>query len=323
MMLDDRGAVAIVTAVLLALTLLGVATVALDASALYAEKRELQNVADASALAIAEDCVNRPPCALVDAEEKAAMLAELNSTDALSDTKVTLEPTKVTVVASTRSSSGTVLPAWFSGRSDNGTVTAKAVVSWGGLGAYSGLPVTISVCEWAAATAGGYAPKGPYPPNPPVSYQKILKLHTTAGLPSCDAGPSGADAPGGFGWLEEDDCVAESSTGFFPGDPGVGLPADCKDPLADAWAAREPVFLPIFDEVTGTGAGTEYRIAGYAAFVITGYSLPGGNKKSWLDGQTVCTGSDKCIAGFFTEALVAGTPGGGSYGAIVPPRLVD
>src|SRR5215212_7544754 len=108
------------------------------------------------------------------------------------------------------------MPSWFSGASDNGTVSTRAVVTWGALGAYAGLAVTMSACEWAAATAGGYAPAGPYPPNPSASFERVIKLHTTAGVPGCKAGPSGADAPGGFGWLDHNSsCEASSSTGLF------------------------------------------------------------------------------------------------------------
>jgi Flp pilus assembly protein TadG len=322
---DDRGAVAVITAIMLSLVLIAIAALAIDASALYAEKRELQNVADAAALAIAEDCVNRPvTCSATNAQKKAEDLAVANSSDGLATVVATLGTGKVTVVASTKNSGGTLMPSWFSGREDNGTVRTRAVVTWGNLGAYGGLAVTVSACEWAAATAGGYAPEGPYPPNPALSYQRILKLHTTSGVPVCGAGPSGADVPGGFGWLDHNSrCVADSSTGVFSGDPGTGLPSECKDPLAAAWASKQPIYLPIYNRVTGTGNNTEYLIAGYAAFVVTGYALPGGNAKSWLNNQNVCTGSDKCIAGFFTKALVSGPAGGGSYGVTTPPRLVE
>ena len=52
---DERGAVAIIVALVM-VVLLGFAAIAVDISAMWAEKRQLQNGADAGALAIAQDC---------------------------------------------------------------------------------------------------------------------------------------------------------------------------------------------------------------------------------------------------------------------------
>ena len=52
---DERGAVAIIVALLM-VVLIGFAALAVDISAMWAEKRQLQNGADAGALAIAQEC---------------------------------------------------------------------------------------------------------------------------------------------------------------------------------------------------------------------------------------------------------------------------
>ena len=52
---DERGASAVLVAILL-VPLLGFAAIALDVGALYVERGQLQNGADAAALAIAQDC---------------------------------------------------------------------------------------------------------------------------------------------------------------------------------------------------------------------------------------------------------------------------
>ena len=52
---DDRGAV-LVWVALMIVVLLGVGALVLDVGALCVERRELQNGADAAALAVAQDC---------------------------------------------------------------------------------------------------------------------------------------------------------------------------------------------------------------------------------------------------------------------------
>ena len=53
----DEGAVMIWVALMM-VVLLGVGAIVIDIGALYAEKRQLQNGADAAALAVAQDCAN-------------------------------------------------------------------------------------------------------------------------------------------------------------------------------------------------------------------------------------------------------------------------
>jgi Flp pilus assembly protein TadG len=52
---DERGAIGVVVALLM-IPLMGFAAIAIDVSAMYAERPQLQNGADAAALAIAQDC---------------------------------------------------------------------------------------------------------------------------------------------------------------------------------------------------------------------------------------------------------------------------
>ena len=86
-----------------------------------------------------------------------------------------------------------------------------------------------------------------------------------------------------------------------------------------AQAGKYIVYLPIYGSVTGTGTNGVYTLKGFAAFVVTGYHLPGFQAVSWLTGKLPCTGSDKCISGFYTQGLIpsGGTVGGSSMGATV------
>ena len=154
----------------------------------------------------------------------------------------------------------------------------------------------------------------PYPPNPATSYERVIYLHTTSKAGTCKAGPSGADLSGGFGFLDDPTatCTATVSTSGTYGDKtGTAVSKACQDAIVAAQKGKYVVYLPIYDSVTGTGTNGVYTLKGFAAFVITGYNLPGFNAKSWLTNKLPCTGSDKCISGFFTHGLI---PGGGSIG---------
>ena len=82
-------------------------------------------------------------------------------------------------------------------------------------------------------------------------------------------------------------------------------------------AGRVPVEIPVYAAVTGTGSGAVYTLKGFAAFVVTGYQLPGAAASDWLDPANDCTGSDVCINGFFVRALIpaSGAVGGPDLGA--------
>ena len=54
---NERGGISVMVALLM-VVLLGAAAVAIDTGLIYAERAELQNGADAAALAIAEECAN-------------------------------------------------------------------------------------------------------------------------------------------------------------------------------------------------------------------------------------------------------------------------
>jgi hypothetical protein len=209
---------------------------------------------------------------------------------------------------------------------DGTTVGACARAAFGPPKSATGLAMTISMCEWNASTSYGaaFAEPPPYPPNPlPLpTMERVAYLHTTASAGTCPAGPSGSDTPGGFGWLDDPNanCSAVvSSDANAGGDPGVAVSGPCKTLLENARTNRTVLFVPVFNRVTGTGTNTEYHIAGLAAFVVTGYHLPGVSVESWLTGTKYCKGSDKCVYGYFTQALIpaTGSIGGPDLGASI------
>ena len=210
---------------------------------------------------------------------------------------------------------------------DGTTVHACARASYGTpLGLTSQLPLTFSKCEWLDATSDGAAFTDPAllpspPPTPSTSYpwpvgEQVIHFHgDAAGAPLCPAGPAGADLPGGFGWLDTtEDCVATTDSGGWTSDStGAPPPSDCSNDELLAMRGKV-VYIPIFAETNGlTGANGAYKIEGYAAFYLTGYYFTGGYREvSLVTGSMPCGGAQRCISGYFTEAIA---PLGGPIGS--------
>jgi hypothetical protein len=324
---NEEGGAAAVMVIIMVLVLIGFAAMVIDVGAMHAEARQLQNVADAGSMAIAQECA-AGSCG--DMTGTANFFATANSNDALS-TATPAYPgengaNSITVTATTLETGGKSTLTWILaqalGQSEI-TLQRKATASWGApLGLTSQLPITISKCEWDAYTAGGFEPAGPYPSPTPWPTEKVIYFHNTSGLSPCPAGPSGADLAGGFGWLDTtEDCVATTDAENWVDDStGAPAPNDCSKAELMAMLGK-PIHIPIFDQTNGlTGANGEYHIVGYAAFVLTGYKFPGDRVKSLISNQFPCGGDENCISGFFTEDMApsAGGPiGGPSMGVTV------
>jgi hypothetical protein len=341
---DSDGSAAIIVALVFT-TLFGVGAVVVDVGALLHEKRELQNGADAAALAIAE------ACGAGECDDPAAIASEYASANAVDNISgiedlcgVGLEslspcavppavPTGASYVQVTTDTvepdGSTLVPYRFAHvfGLTGAAVHARAVAAWGGpAGLTSELPITISTCEFDSATEDGAALQEPPPydaANPvPAAHETVIYLHDTTATSTCPAGPSGADLPGGFGWLDTSGgCAAVSENGdWFDDKTGVPPPSDCT--VAEmASMVGEVVKLPIFTQTNGlNGTNGEYLVGGYAAFYLTGYSIVGQYKESSIvTGKAPCTGQATCISGIFVQWPfgVTGTIGGPSTGVTV------
>lgn len=369
---DDRGAIGVMVGLLLGFgVLLGFGALVIDVGEIYVERAELQNGADAGALAVAKSCVNSDECDTSKADE----YADLNAKDLASAVDLvcgvgeglsacpessgglvecaveTPDGDYVEVRTSTETADGsTLLPprlarALLGNEGYDGTTVAACAraVLWTAPKSADGLALTISWCEWNSATAGGtdYAP--PPPEEADASYERVLQFHQKAsenpdGSESCVAEPSGADIPGGFGWTtpEGDSCTTEfnydedsgeTTYDAAPGNTTNDNPS-CIAALADAWLTRTPVIIPVYDGTPeGGGANGQYTLHEPAAFVVTGYYLGGQVKnKVWLPGSPLsgvypCSGSDRCLSGYFTTATTSGSPGDGDGSGVTVIRL--
>jgi hypothetical protein len=349
----DRGGVAVIVAVLLGGgVLLGMTAYVVDVGNLMSEREQLLSGADSAALSVAESCA-RVGGTCPDTN-LATTQADRNAKDGVSDvdtgtpcgweTKGRLPTCPapntnltacmnvpppvgvswVEVRTSTKLPDGTtVLPPSFAGAVLPGyhgsTVGACSRVAWGSPS--GGLALTFSTCEWDNSTNNGTSFYAPPPSVPPASAEQAITVHQPHSN-TCGAGPSGWDASGGFGWLDDPNSTCQvvvAPDGSYGAKPGAPASQPCKTALQDAYDNRTVLVLPVYDGVKGTGQNTTYHISGYAGFVVTGYQLPGFSAKSWLTGATDCGGggggkSTTCVLGYFVGPLdlfTGQTPGPG------------
>lgn len=225
----------------------------------------------------------------------------------------------VQVYTSTRRGGGSTLPRLLAralpgGGGDPGsTVHACARAVYGAPASLtSTLPLTISKCEFNGFTASGtsYAPPPPYPPYPA---EDTLFLHDTTGSSHCPAGPSGADLPGGFGWLQTStDCNTASSVGNWFNDSTGRPPPNSCDVAELAALVGHTVAVPIYSDANGlTGTNGKYYIERFAAFFLTGYSINGQFKETSIaTGRTDCSGvvANAAVAPTVVQAPRSPTP---------------
>ena len=288
---DERGASAVLVALLL-VPLFGFGAIAVDVAAIYSERRQLQNGADAAALAIGHDCADgictEVPQGLADE------LTTLNYDEAGSThgtPTVTFGDSEVTVM-NPGVQGHWLAPVLGVGSTD---VSASATVRWGAPGSGTAvLPLAFSWCEFEKQTGGGL-PSG----ETPTTIYFTKSSPAVEGTPDC-TGPSGNEVPGGFAWLDTDDGVCGSSTeadGTAYSSTGNSVPSECTPEYFESLIG-ETVLLPIFEESGDTGANAWYRIYAYAAFTITGYNFGGQYKEP---SPAPCSGEERCIQGYFTE----------------------
>jgi hypothetical protein len=334
---DESGAVAVMVGICLVM-LIGFAAISVDVGGMYLERRELQNGADAAALAVALDCANNPTsaeCTDAGARPIAESYANSNARDELHTIPaadglvIDHGAQKVTVRTATNDPTNpdpSRLRHWFAPilGFDATEVNAAGAAIWGSIagGSLNTLPLAFSLCEYnkfLAQPGTKYPAEEPWSsaPLPDGNGQPIIIFFHGDAEP-CNDGPSGKDYPGGFGWLDPADgqCEANIVDGWMDGDTGISVPNECKGTLGDD-ILGQVVELPVFQDLKGTGSNAEYKFYSYAAFYVAGYSFPSmqdylidpytGQKCECVkpDGSK-CTGTDRHLIGWFTTSVAGG-----------------
>ena len=311
---NERGAVSVIVAILL-VTLLGFAAIAVDVGVIYSERAQLQNGADASAIALAQKCAKDATdvnCSTTSA--LAGSLANQNALDGMSKVySIELDKTtrKVSVTTSAKESGGadnsvSLFLADVLGIPSK-AVGARASAIWGSpVAGRTAFPLAFSVCQVKDNIGGSL---------------QLLQEHGKNANVDCNYGPSGAAVEGGYGWLVQDagQCGGTIDLAVSEGgsDPGNNAPGNCSTELS-RWASemtagrKVVVLLPVFNKVTGTGSGAIYGLVSFAAFEVTGWKFSGNaglpyefrSEKSTTTGVTTateCKGDCRGVIGKFIK----------------------
>ncbi len=308
----DGGVAGVFVAITIA-TMLGFVGFAVDIGAMYDERRQLTNGADAAVLAIAEDCALKITCNPGSAKKTAQNFANANADDGaafIESISLDLSARTVRVETGTLTPSGDRVFAPFFAQVigwNGATVYGSASALWGYPSSMRNLlPLIISQCEVDNAVFGG---------------PTILYFHDGNNAQECNA-KAGMDfdadgkLPGGFGWLIADgaDCstVTLKVDDWQSADPGSSPSNGCTPPDISSLIGEETP-LPIFIDIEGLGSGGSYRIAGFILFEIDGYNFGGQYKVN-----PPCSGDQRCVSGRFTTGVVHdGIPGGPNNGIVI------
>lgn len=328
----ERGAAGVTVAVVM-LVLIGAGALAVDTGQIYAERAQLQNGADAGAVAVAQACYETG-CSQTEANSIAQTLANANANDAGSNViAVDLSvPNQVTVRTSTRNgtSGAGFLRQMFSSALDADPVTvgAYAVAVADPPSSGSSFPLALSECQFDLSDT--------------ETEGEIQLIRYKPGMDDCTS-TSGHTIPGGFGWLDQSSpCVATTDADAnVSSDTGADYAEEC-DATLNAWIAeinsggQALATFPVYDEAGGSGTSGWFHIRGYATFDIQGWKFGGGSKEprsfhnkapDVADAADECTGSCLGIIGQFVkfesiEAFGGGAGVGDDMGTVTF-RLID
>jgi hypothetical protein len=334
---SDRGAVSTIVVMLLATgVLLGMTAMVVDVGQLYAEREELQSGADSAAMTVALDCVKRRPACPSLGMAKAEEAADANASDGRADVEefcgrdaraalptclsygdknladcIGSAPEGVNFVqVRTRTevaSDDYVLPFAFAqsmtGVAEGATVGACSRVAYGPPRFVLGL--TISACEYERTRHNSVAGP-PWPPDPPAHREVQLgdHDHTSHFCPAVPPRP-GWGWPNDVGMFDDTDgsCVSQVEDDLDYRGVDVHLPSlECRNQLARLRSTRQVVAVPIIRGERGSGSTTRYDLYRLAAFVVTGYSMPGFSAPSTVNpGFGDCHLLEICIFGYFID----------------------
>ncbi|SDE92803.1 Putative Flp pilus-assembly TadE/G-like [Blastococcus fimeti] len=263
---EERGAVGVMVALLL-VPLLGFAAIAVDLTAVQAERTQLRNGTDAAVLAVATDCAWNPATCGGDPGATARSLITRNAGQVgatLGTPVVDVDP-RAPVGQTVSVTATSEQKHWFAPvlGHDASTVAATSTAAWSGTSrATAKLPLAIGRCEYDKHRS-----------RPSVTMEASNSGCTGGGQSSLR-----------FVWLATDPgsvCRTTATVGAQIARSAGGatsMPAACGSQgqyLLDLVGTT--ILLPVVDD--SQGSASSYRVYGFAAFQVSGYDL--GTGKSW------------------------------------------
>jgi Flp pilus assembly protein TadG len=281
----DRGAILLWVAVMIPV-LLGMGAFVIDIGALYDERRQLQNGADAAAFAIAESCA-RGDCG--DFQTLADWYANANARDGASAVELICGrgpglseagcegapgvadlpagTLYVHVKTATRTSNGGdevpfILAPVLQVAQAGQTVRASTTVAWGSLGSSRAVPIALPECllppEWFGEDGAINFPA------------EVVEIRLSAAR-DCE----NSVGPNSFDFLVSNNC---QTARIDVNDEGATIPysGGTLDPSCRNFLTTNPgpFILPVFEDRVPSGSGYLYRILGFVAAEICGATIP-------------------------------------------------
>lgn len=309
---NDRGAMALIIAVVVPVLLLGIGALIVDVGGWYAGRAQDQNGADAAVMAVAKTCaagtcdtsvaskyIDSATSPNGDLAHQYKVCGDFPLADGSinpnlpsctsqgvpeNDKACPLPPSSnyVDVLATPKNTDGSNTITSLFGKGKQ-AVGACAQSSWGPAQFDGGVAITIAQCQWAVDTAAGYAKLPPYTPAPNTYPSAALERKIGLTFPSDSS--CGAGVPGGFGQLTPVDnrtCYTAplDGTDTYPSNTGSGndngWAKSCADKFAADVASQKIVEIPVYISTSGNGTSGTYTVSTLAAFVITGYEITSG-----------------------------------------------
>lgn len=344
---SEEGAVAVAVALILAFMILPLASLAVDIGMMRVARTDMQAIVDVTALDMARDLGSgiTPTVALA----SAAAARSSGSPPTLTVSVGYIAPTAAFISNQARGCGSPANDSYFAAvpagavanavlvtasttvsftlRPGSGRVCRSALAAMTNAGGGMGMALTISLCNWNAATNNGttFAPEPPFaswplstllgytgiaPAPGPAGSEQVLSFHGSGD--DCSGSPSGWQLPGGFGWLNDTtgNCqVHISAQSTYQAAPGNSADAACEAIFDSSYANHTEIFIPVYDGVSGSGANGTYHLTGWAPFIVTGVYMhgqgPADNRPSSITGLTYCGGSfNMCLYGVFAQGLV-------------------
>lgn len=285
----DRGAIAVLVALSM-VALLGFTALGVDGGQIWSDRKQLQNGADAGALAIAQACATGN-CGSYNLT--ADQYAKDNKFDGKASGTAKLDTGAGTVTVEAKSTRDLLFAPVIG--IPTADIAATATARWRVISGGTFLPLTISLCAFYAQV--GNVVGTPIADGTPMTIYYNTPLTGTASIDPKDVcGPDpGSKPPGGFSWIGDSNCSATVSVGVpVPSQTG-NLGKGC---TFGGGLVGQTIQFPVFDSIAGTGAGATYDVWGIASFVVTGYCFTT-SLTSLPKGQCQPNEANQFLSGYF------------------------